>query len=133
MDIGTWGWTLLPYFNRRVDFTCDCTLQDSRGGSTRTLDHPLLWHSFLQAPRLCLVSLWRCHVDQGGSARPLGSLLGRVRSSVLGLEGETQAGFMWVLRGKKRNHVCTGMEVRREVGTSETGKGFGNESYYVAV
>lgn len=58
---------------------------------------------------LCLVSLWRCHLcfedalqgGQGGSARSPGSLLpGRVRSSVLGLEGELQAGLIWVLEVK---------------------------------
>lgn len=60
MEARTWGWPLLPNVNTRVDFTCSSgPCMDSRGGSTKTLDHPLLWHSFLQAPRLGLVSLWR--------------------------------------------------------------------------
>lgn len=51
---------------------------------------------------------------------------------MLGLEGETQAGFLWVLEVNREPRLYLVHSGGREMGTSETEKGFGNESYYVS-
>lgn len=57
---------------------------------------PVSW--FLRGDKRCHLCLEDAlHVAQGGSARPLRSLLGKVGNFMLGLEGGIQTGFSWVL------------------------------------